>query len=148
VALHQICETLVPIMIGVIVDRAVATGERGSLALWVGALAVLFLVLTTAYRLGARQLMASIAEEAHPLRLEGSGQLPDPRGIRTDLPAGELLTVSTSDADNASDLLDYIPRIVGAVVATIASATALLIIDIPLGLLVLAGTPLVLLLLE
>ncbi|MFI5956128.1 ABC transporter ATP-binding protein [Cryptosporangium sp. NPDC051539] len=148
VSVHQVCETLVPILIGVIVDQAVATGARGHLALWVGMLAALFLALTTAYRLGARQLMAAIAEEAHQLRLQVSGRILDPRGLKTDLPAGELLTVSTSDADNASDLLDYLPRIVGAVVATIASAIALLVIDVPLGLLVLAGTPLVLLVLD
>ncbi|TQS45867.1 ABC transporter ATP-binding protein [Cryptosporangium phraense] len=141
---HQICETLVPILIGVIVDRAVSTGDRGSLGFWVAVLAGLFTLLTICYRFGARQLMLAIADEAHLLRMEVSGRILDPRGIRTDLPAGELLTVSTSDADNTSYLLDYIPRICGAVVATVVAAIALLVIDVPLGLLVLIGTPVVL----
>jgi putative ABC transport system ATP-binding protein len=52
--------------------------------------------------------------------------------------------VSTSDSDNVSYLLDYVPRIAGAVVATIVGAVALFVIDVPLGLAVLLGTPLVL----
>ena len=141
---HQTCEALVPILIGVIVDRAVATGDRGSLIGWIAALAGLFTVLTTVYRLGARQLMRAIAEEAHQLRLEVCAKILHPRGIRTDLPAGELLTVSTSDCDNVSYLLDYVPRIAGAIVATVVGAVALFAIDVPLGLAVLLGTPLVL----
>jgi len=144
VAVHQVCETLVPVLIGVIVDRAVAPGDRGSLWLWIGVLAGLFTVLTLAYRFGARQLMKAIAEEAHQLRLEVTRRILDPRGLRTDLPAGELLTVSTSDTDNTSELLDYLPRICGAIVATTVSAVALLLIDVPLGLVALVGTPIVL----
>ncbi|GAA0235561.1 ABC transporter ATP-binding protein [Cryptosporangium japonicum] len=144
VSAHQICETAVPILIGVIVDTAVATGDRGNLAGWIGALAALFVALTLAYRFGARQLVRSIAEEAHRLRMEVSGKILHPRGIKTDLPAGELLTVSTSDADNTAELLDYLPRIVGAIVATVVSAAALLVVSVPLGLLVLVCTPLVL----
>ena len=148
IGLHQVCEALVPILIGVIVDRAVATGDTGQLALWVGVLAGLFLLLTTAYRNGARLLMKAIAEEAHTLRLEVTAKILHPRGLRTDLRAGDLLTISTSDADNTSYLLDYVPRIVGAVVATAASAVALFVISVPLGLVVLIATPVVLVALQ
>ncbi|MFG1927175.1 ABC transporter ATP-binding protein [Cryptosporangium sp. NPDC048952] len=144
ISAHQICETTVPILIGVIVDSAVSTGDRGNLVGWIGALAGLFTALTLAYRFGARHLLRAIAEEAHQLRMEVSAKILDPRGIETDLPAGELLTVSTSDADNTSELLDHIPRIAGAVVATVVSAAALLFISVPLGLLVLVCTPIVL----
>lgn len=145
---HQACETLVPILIGAIVDRAVATGDRGSLGVWVAALAGLFTVLTLVYRFAARQCVSAIAEEAHQLRLEVSGKILDPRGIRTDLPVGELLTVSTSDADNTSYFLDYVPRICGAAAATVVAAVALFLINVPLGLLVLLGMPIVLVVLQ
>ena len=148
IGLHQVCEATVPILIGVIVDRAVATGDPGRLALWVGVLAALFLVLTTAYRTGARQLMKAIAEEAHLLRLEVTGKILHPRGLRTELRAGDLLTVSTSDADQTSYLLDYVPRIAGALVATAVSAVALCVISVPLGLIVLVATPVVLIALQ
>jgi putative ABC transport system ATP-binding protein len=148
IAVHQACETFVPILIGVVIDRAVAPGDPGQLLLWLGVLAVQFTVLTMAYRFGARQLMRAIAAEGHRLRLEVSAKILHPRGVRTELRAGDLLTVSTADADNTSYLLDYVPRIVGAVVATGISAAVLLLISVPLGLVVLVATPLVLVLLQ
>ena len=95
IAVHQACETFVPILIGIIIDRAVTPGDLGQLLLWVAVLAALFTLLTMAYRFGARQLMNAIAEEAHQLRLEVSAKILHPRGVRTDLRAGDLLTVST-----------------------------------------------------
>jgi putative ABC transport system ATP-binding protein len=148
IGLHQVCEAMVPILIGVIVDRAVATGDVRALAWWVGVLGALFVLLTTAYRNGARLLMKAIAAEAHALRVEVVAKILHPRGLDTDMRAGDLLTVSTSDADNTSYLLDYVPRIAGALVATAVGAVALLIISLPLGLVVLITTPVVLALLQ
>ena len=144
IGVHQACETLVPILIGVTIDRAVATGDPAQLGLWIGALAGLFLVLTSAYRQGARQLMAAIADEAHRLRLEIAAKIMHPRGLRTDLRAGDLLTISTADADQTSYLLDHVPRVAGALVAAAVSAVALFLISVPLGLVVLLVTPVVL----
>jgi putative ABC transport system ATP-binding protein len=142
---HQGCQALVPIVIGVIVDHAVATGSTVRLLLWTGALAGLFLLLTCAYRIGARQLMRAIAEEAHLLRLEVAAKVLVPHAaVRT----GEVLTISTTDADHTSYLLDYIPRIVGALTATAVSAVGLCLISVRLGLVVLLGTPLVVLALQ
>ncbi|NMO55968.1 ABC transporter ATP-binding protein [Actinoplanes sp. TBRC 11911] len=142
VGLHQGCEALVPIAIGVIVDHAVATGSTGRLILWIAALAGLFLVLTAAYRTGARQIMRAIADEAHLLRLEVAAKVLDPRAeVRT----GDVLTISATDADHTSYLLDYIPRITGALTATTVSAVGLCLISVRLGLVVLIGTPLVVL---
>jgi putative ABC transport system ATP-binding protein len=148
IAVHQACETFVPILIGIVIDRAVTPGDLGQLLLWVAVLAAQFTLLTMAYRFGARQLMKAIAEEGHQLRLEVSAKILHPRGVRTDMRAGDLLTVSTSDADNTSYLLDYVPRIVGAIVATGISAVALIVISVPLGLVVLIATPVVLVLLQ
>jgi putative ABC transport system ATP-binding protein len=141
---HQICEALVPVVIGVIIDRAVATGDVGALVLWVAVLAVLFVVLSLMWRFGARLLTYAEAGEGCTLRVEVAGKILEPRGIRTDLQSGELLTISSSDADNTSYLLDYIPRIVASLTATAVCAIALLVINVPLGLGVVLGTPLVL----
>ncbi|WP_343943082.1 ABC transporter transmembrane domain-containing protein, partial [Pseudonocardia zijingensis] len=145
---HQICEALVPVVIGVIIDRAVATGDTGALVLWVGVLAALFVVLSLMWRFGARLLTYAEAGEGYTLRVEVAGKILQPRGVRTDLRSGELLTISSSDADNASYLLDYIPRIVASVTATAVCAVTLLLINVPLGLAVVLGTPLVLLVLH
>ncbi|NHU43492.1 MULTISPECIES: ABC transporter ATP-binding protein [Rhodococcus] len=141
VCLHQVAETLVPISIGVIVDRAVATGDVFALAVWLCALALLFLVLTAAWRFGARFIVVAMQNEAHQLRMEVAHRILDPRGVRTDLRAGELLSVSTSDADRAAWIADITPRAAAALTAAIGSAVALLLIDVPLGLAVLIGTP-------
>lgn len=145
IGLHQGCEALVPILIGVIVDRAVAPRDLGMLVCWVGVLAVLFLVLTIAYRTGARQLMRAIAVEAHRLRLAVAAKVLDPR---TEVRTGDVLTISTTDTDTTSYLLDYLPRLVGALVATAISAVGLCLISVPLGLVVLIGTPVVLVALQ
>ncbi|MBL7256140.1 ABC transporter transmembrane domain-containing protein [Paractinoplanes lichenicola] len=138
---HQGCEAVVPILIGVIVDRAVATQDLCMLVLWVGVLGALFLLLTVAYRTGARQLMRAIADEAHRLRLEVAAKVLDPR---TEVRTGDVLTISATDADTTSYLLDYLPRLFGALVATAISAVGLFVISVPLGLVVLIGTPVVL----
>ncbi|QYN39143.1 ABC transporter ATP-binding protein/permease [Pseudonocardia sp. DSM 110487] len=145
---HQICEAMVPVVIGVIIDRAVATGDVAALVLWIAVLAVLFVVLSLMWRFGARLLTYAEAGEGCTLRVEVAGKILQPRGIRIDLRSGELLTISSSDADNASYLLDYIPRIVASLTATTVCAVALLMINVPLGLGVVLGTPLVLLFLH
>lgn len=143
IALHQLCEVSVPVLIGVIVDRAVATGSVAAIVGWIAALAGLFVVLTTVYRFGARLLMVAIARESHLLRVELSRRVIDPLGIRTDYKVGELLSISSTDADETSYVLDYVPRIAGAVAATVACGAVLLSIDLPLGLMVLIGVPVV-----
>ncbi|AEA22525.1 Xenobiotic-transporting ATPase [Pseudonocardia dioxanivorans CB1190] len=145
---HQICEALVPVVIGVIIDRAVATGDVAQLVVWVAVLAVLFLVLSLMWRFGARLLTYAEAGEGANLRIEVAGTILRPRGVRTDLRSGELLTISSSDADNASYFLDYIPRIVASLTAVTVCAVTLLLIDVPLGLGVVLGTPLVLVVLQ
>ncbi|WP_433073457.1 ABC transporter transmembrane domain-containing protein [Dactylosporangium sp. CA-052675] len=145
---HQLCESAVPILIGVGIDRAVAPGDGPALIAWIGALAVLFGLLTMAYRFGGRHLMRAITDEAYLLRDELAAKILHPRGIRTPLRAGELLTVASTDADNVSYLLDYVPRVAGAVTATLVSAVALVAVDWRLGVAVLGGTPAVLGLLQ
>lgn len=143
IAAHQLCEVSVPVLIGVIVDRAVATGSVSAIIVWIAVLAGLFVVLTVVYRFGARLLMFAIAREAHLLRIELSRKILDPLGIRTDFQTGELLSISSTDADETSYVLDYVPRVTGAVVATIACGVVLLTIDLKLGLMVLIGVPIV-----
>lgn len=135
---------MVPVLIGVVIDRAVKPGDLTQLFIWIGALAALFVALTAGYRLGARHLMRAIATEGHQLRVDLASRILHPQRLRTSQRTGELLSIASTDADNTSYLLDYIPRIAGAVTAIVVCATVLLTIDIPLGLAVLLGTPLIL----
>ncbi|MDJ0395331.1 ABC transporter ATP-binding protein [Rhodococcus sp. G-MC3] len=147
-SVHQFCETMVPVAIGLIVGRAIDTGDGGAMILSLLGLVGLFVVLSYAYRFGARIIVVAIEREAHMMRVEVAARVLHPRGVRTDLVSGELLTVSTSDAEKTSWILDVIARTVAAVTATVVSAVALLIIDIPLGLAVLVGTPVIMYLLQ
>ncbi|KZF11010.1 ABC transporter, partial [Rhodococcus sp. EPR-157] len=145
---YQIAETMVPVMIGVVVDRAVATGSVDSLLVTLLGLAAVFVVITVGWRHGARLIEASVLQEAHLLRVETVAKVLHPGGIRTDLRSGEVLTVSTSDADQTAVSLEIVPWVVGSLVATTTAAVSLLVIDVPLGLAVLVGTPIILVVLH
>ncbi|MGB7234445.1 MAG: ABC transporter ATP-binding protein [Rhodococcus sp. (in: high G+C Gram-positive bacteria)] len=145
---HQFCETMVPVAIGLIVGRAIDTGDSRAMIISLFALSGLFVVLSYAYRFGARIIIVAIEREAHMMRVEVASRVLHPRGVRTDLVSGELLTVSTSDAEKTSWILDVIARTVAAITATVVCAVALLIIDIPLGLAVLVRTPVIMYLLQ
>jgi ABC-type multidrug transport system fused ATPase/permease subunit len=130
---------MVPVLIGVVIGRAVETGDVGQLVVWIAVLAALFLLLTFCYQAGARHLMRAIATEGHQLRVELSLRILHPFRLRTPLRSGELLSIAGTDADETSYLLDYVPRIAGSITAIVVCAGVLLTIDVPLGLVVLIG---------
>ncbi|MFF3867671.1 ABC transporter transmembrane domain-containing protein [Micromonospora sp. NPDC001898] len=139
---HQATEALVPVAIGVIIDRAVATGDVPALLLSLGGLAVLFTVLAFAYRTGARQAFAAVEQEAHTLRVEIAGSALDPRGRRSGMRDGELLSVTASDAELSAHVVRVAGFCAAALTALVVAAVALLVVDVPLGLGVLIGVPL------
>jgi putative ABC transport system ATP-binding protein len=139
---HQCAEALVPVLIGVIIDRAVGTGEVLALLGWMGVLGLVFASLTTFWRWGARHLVVAKQAETHLLRIEVVERVLDPRGQRTGMRAGEVLQVATSDAERAAEVLESGLMTTAAGTALTVSAVALLTIDVPLGLAVLVGVPL------
>lgn len=147
-SVHQLAETAVPIAIGVILDRVLIPGDTDALKSALLAIGGLFLVVVFAWRFGARLLKRAVEAEAHRIRLEVVGRILDPRGIKTRMRVGEMLTVSTQGADNAAKVLDVAARSIAAFVAGLAAAVVLLLIDLPLGLLVIVATPIIVLLLQ
>jgi putative ABC transport system ATP-binding protein len=138
---HQVAEALVPVMIGVIIDNAVATMDLPVLLLLLGVLAALFTSLTICWRFGARHVVTAMQREMHQLRLEVVDRALDPRGQRTARRTGELLQVATSDAERAATVLQATSLIAASATALAVSAVSLLTIDVPLGLAVLLGVP-------
>ncbi|WP_329625054.1 ABC transporter ATP-binding protein/permease [Streptomyces sp. NBC_01255] len=139
---HQGCEALIPVVIGVIIDSAVATGSSASLLRWLVVLAVLFLVLSTCYRTSARITEGAGEHAAHRLRMELAGRVLDPRGgSETNRLPGALTSIATNDARRVGSVAGAIAYGVSAVAALVISAVALLRISVPLGLLVLLGIP-------
>ncbi|RPA12943.1 ABC transporter ATP-binding protein [Gordonia sp. OPL2] len=143
-SVHQLCEVAVPVLIGVIVDRAIATTDLGQLSAWIGILAAVFVALTISYRLGARAAMQTTQDEAHRLRMRCAESVltrgsHDPRRR-----SGDVLSIANSDADETGNMLRFVPQTGSAVAALAACAVALLSVDVVLGVIVLIGVPLAL----
>lgn len=139
---HQGCEALVPVVIGVIIDKAVATGSSGALLRWLLVLAVLFSVLSTCYRIAARITDGAGEHAAHQIRLDLGARVLDPRGGADAgrLP-GALTSVATGDAGRVGAVAAALPYAMSGAAGLAISAVALLRISVPLGLLVLLGVP-------
>jgi putative ABC transport system ATP-binding protein len=141
-ACHQGGEALVPVVIGVVIDQAVAGGSIPTLLAWLAVLGVLFAVLSTSYRLGARFGERAAERAAHELRLDlGRRVLHPGGGAEAGNLAGELVSIGTSDAKRVGQLNGVLPFGVAGLAGLLVSAVVLLTMSIPLGLLVLLGTP-------
>ncbi|RJQ80666.1 ABC transporter ATP-binding protein [Amycolatopsis panacis] len=139
---HQGGEALVPVVIGVVLDRAVADSSALTLVGWLAVLAVVFLVLSTSYRFGARAAERASVRSAHEIRLALSRRVLHPRGgAETGALAGELASVGVSDARRVGRVNAAIPLGVAGLSGLVVSAVVLLRMSVPLGLLVLLGTP-------
>ncbi|MFJ2740011.1 ABC transporter ATP-binding protein [Streptomyces sp. NPDC087440] len=144
-ASHQAAEALVPVVIGLVVDRAVGRSDGGLLLWWLGALAALYVVLSYSFRFGARAWERAAEKAAHELRVQLVARVVDPHGGADEgrLP-GALTSIATEDARRVG--LVSMASIVGVAnfTAVLVSAVVLVRISIPLGLVVLLGTPLLL----
>lgn len=139
---HQTCEALVPVIVGVIIDEAVAKGSSGTLLRLLALLAVVFAVLSTCYRVGARITEAAGERATHRLRLDLAARVLDPRGgADADRLPGALTSIATNDARRVGAAVTVLSYGASALAALAVSAVALLRISVPLGLLVLLGIP-------
>ncbi|MGJ9421101.1 ABC transporter transmembrane domain-containing protein [Aeromicrobium sp. CF3.5] len=145
----HLCETLVPVVIGVVIDQGIADpGSDPGASRFVASLGLVvatFLVLAASYRFGSRFLVRAIEDEGHLLRTEIAGHVLHPRGARTDLLPGEVLSLATSDATLVPAVLHQLAFSVAAVTSLTTVAVYLLIVDLQLGLLILIGVPAVVL---
>ncbi|WP_370617527.1 ABC transporter transmembrane domain-containing protein [Mumia qirimensis] len=140
-SLWQVCEALVPVAIGIIIDTAIAPGDVSAFVVGALGLCVLMGVLSYSYRFGARLGFGAVQREQHALRLELTEHVLHPRGARTGLLPGELLSVATSDTDAVTYVVRQLGFALSALAATVGTAAYLLWLDVQLGLLVLIGVP-------
>ncbi|POG47764.1 multidrug ABC transporter ATP-binding protein [Streptomyces sp. ZL-24] len=141
-AAHQTGEALVPVLIGLIVDRAVVRPDGGALALWLVVLAVVYAMLSYGFRFGARAGERAAEQAAHRLRLDVVRRVLAPHGgAEAGRPPGALVNVATEDARRVGALNMALTLGVAAVVGVVAGAVLLLRASVPLGLLVLVGAP-------
>ncbi|MGW5070646.1 ABC transporter ATP-binding protein [Streptomyces cyaneofuscatus] len=141
-AAHQTGEALVPVLIGLIVDRAVVRPDGGALALWLVVLAVVYAMLSYGFRFGARAGERAAEQAAHQLRLDVVRRVLAPHGgAEAGRPPGALVNVATEDARRVGALNMALTLGIAAVVGVVAGAVLLLRASVPLGLLVLIGAP-------
>jgi putative ABC transport system ATP-binding protein len=139
---HQAGEALVPVLVGVIINEAVTTGNLQALIGWLLVLGVDFAALSFSYRWGARQAWLADVRADQRLRLQLTDRVLDPRGgAEVGRLPGALVNISTSDAKRVGIVNYALPHGLAAGVALAVATVALLRISIPLGLLILLGTP-------
>ncbi|MGP9538587.1 ABC transporter transmembrane domain-containing protein [Brachybacterium sp. AOP43-C2-M15] len=145
-AVWQLCEALVPIAIGLVVDHAIVPRDRTALLISVLGILLLFTVLSFAYRFGARRMNTALHLEAHDLRVEVARHALLARGALTGRRPGAVLSLSSADADVTALLFRQIALGGSALLGLLGASAYLLWADAVVGLVVILGVPLALLL--
>ncbi|MET7367545.1 ABC transporter ATP-binding protein [Streptomyces sp. NPDC005566] len=138
----QVGESAVPVVMGLAIDRALATGDEGQLVLWLGLLVALYVALTSAARLSLRLTAHAVQVLQHRLRGTLSTGVLHPVGGTTRAPGGNVVSVMTNDVARLANavILTIIPPSRIAAIGFIA--VSLLATHWLLGLVVLFGAPL------
>ncbi|MEU6166978.1 ABC transporter ATP-binding protein [Streptomyces tanashiensis] len=138
--LYQAGETAFPIALGLIVEHTMTERSPASLALSIGALAVLITIVSLSWRFGMRILQKANTTEAHRWRVRVAACGLQPVARDTGLKSGEVLTIATEDADQTADIVEVVPMLISSMVSVLIAAVALSMASLPLGLLVMVGT--------
>lgn len=137
----QVCEALVPVAIGFIVDRAIIPLSIPALVISIIGLGLLFTVLSLGYRFGARLCNSAREHEAHALRAEITHAALTAPSLPADRTSGEVLSIASADADTAAASFQQAGRGIASVLGMITAAVFLLIADPVTGLVVLVAVP-------
>ncbi|MFE7460860.1 ABC transporter transmembrane domain-containing protein [Streptomyces sp. NPDC057554] len=137
---HQVAEALVPVALGVVIDRAIGRNDPGALLGLLAALGALFGVLILCWRTGSRLTTGVYVYGEHDLRLLTADRALHPRGTAGRRPPGEVLTVATSDASNVSGVSWLIAEQGAALAGLLTASLSLFLISWQLATVVLAAT--------
>ncbi|WP_432514802.1 ABC transporter transmembrane domain-containing protein [Kineococcus sp. SYSU DK001] len=138
---HQTCEALVPVAIGLVVDRVIGTDDVTAILLSVLGVLLLFAVLTSAGTAAFVVIDRAAFDEAHFLRTSVTrAVLRDPAVLR-DRQVGDALSVATSDARHTAESLGLVSFLASGCFGMVVAAVVLLRIDVVLGLGLLVAVP-------
>jgi len=132
-------ELLMPIVLGLIIDHGIVGGDLRLTVLGALGLIGMRLLGVVLWAWVFLQTQKACMYERHRLRVGLTGAVLDPRSRTVQRPAGEVLSIATSDADKASDLMDLLPWVVPSLLAVLAAAAYLAAMDPWLGLAMLLG---------
>ncbi|WNZ14062.1 ABC transporter ATP-binding protein [Streptomyces sp. 11x1] len=142
---HQTGEALVPVLIGLAIERGVVDGDIPGLLLWLLVLAAVYVGLSFSFRFSARAGERAAVTAAHHLRTALVGRVLAPEGgAEQGRLSGELTSIATEDAKRVGAVAMALIVACAATAGLVVSAVALLRVSLVLGLLVLLGTPLLL----
>lgn len=130
---HQACEAAVPVVIGLVIDRAVSTGDRTALAVWIGVLAGVFVLLSLSYQSANQAMVRTYSYGEHDLRLMATERVLHPRGLAARRGVGDVLSVTVSDTYRVAGIAWSIAEQSATIAAITVAAAVLLTISIPLG---------------
>jgi ABC-type multidrug transport system fused ATPase/permease subunit len=138
----QVGESAVLVVMGLAIDRALATGDAGQLVRWLAVLVALYLLLTAAARLTNRLNAYAIQVLQHRLRATLSAAVLHPGGGAARAPDGAVVSVMTSDVARLANAVLLVILPIARITAIGFIAVSLLAAHRPLGIMVLLGAPL------
>lgn len=143
VVVHQACEVAVPVLVGVVVDRAVATGDAAAMARWTAVLALLFVCLSAAGCIGLYVEQRVVNDATHWARTRLAERLLHPGGGLDDTRSGGALSLTTVETARLGEGVGAVIVVVAAVGGILAGAAVLLATSVTLGLAVVIAVPVV-----
>lgn len=143
-AFSQLFSAAVPVLAGLVVDRAVAHHSTGELVGWLAALVSAAVAASLCFRFGSRTGFFGMQQVQHRLRMDVTDRLLHPAGMRTDHLGGAMLSIATGDVFRLAAVMQLSIYPVGELAAVVACAVALTVISWPLGLALVVGAPVML----
>jgi putative ABC transport system ATP-binding protein len=131
---HQACEALVPLAIGLAIDHAVDHRPVIDSVITVALVLVLFTVLATGGGSAFWILTGAAQREAHYLRVRAIEQIMTDPLTGRDRTAGELMSILTSDTAAIAEIIRALANAVSGLAGLAVTAIVLLRIDRALGL--------------
>lgn len=138
---HQLSEAAVPVVVGLAIDAAVATGDVDVLLRWLAAVAGTFVVLATCGGIGYWLLSRAEYAVRRDLRLDLVARAVDPRGGLGGAHghSGDLVGTAGTDAARTATVVEVVALVAGPGAALVAGAVVLLDTSLVLALTVLVG---------
>ncbi|MFK4789131.1 ABC transporter transmembrane domain-containing protein [Microbacterium sp. ZW T5_56] len=137
--LHQVGEVSVPILLGVVIDRAIVPRDPGALVFWLAVLGAVFVVMSLSYQWAALGMVRTYGRGEQKLRHLVVARILHPRGERSGTTVGAAVSTATSDTYRLAGLSWSIAQQAATLAALLTASTALLLISVPLGIGVLLG---------
>jgi len=146
---HQAGEALVPVVVGLALDRGVSARDDAALVRWLLVLGATFALLSFSYRTFDRSATRVAADIDVELRTRVAAHLLDVRGVGPhESGSGGLAEVASSDVRTVAECSSVLQMFAAGVAGMLVAVIALLRIHVVVGLVVVVGVVLVALLLH